>query len=730
MQLSNTPGKLLLPFAAVGGKNTIPVDSQIGIVAGKASLSDGFPPLTRTPLSAGGVPPSGLDMNGILYEMSAVIRWANAGGGYAYDGTFAADANVGGYPKGARVMRSDGVGYWINTVENNETDPEDAGAAAAGWVPDYTSGAADVTMTNANVTLTPLEYGKQIVIITGALTANLNLIFPPISGHWFVINKTTGAFSITAKTTTGVGVPVFGTEAIICDGVDITKIDKSQINIKSFGAKGDGVADDTAAFNAAIAFANAKGGNDRANVPGTTIFIPDGHYKLTAQLTPITVSGVYFVGSSRDGAVLLIAHTAKVFYFGDSSMAHDVVGGGVSNVKIEYTVVPLIGSSVFYCDYAFSLQFQHLTIVNTGTLCRLGFSMTRQAGEIRVDDVNGAIANAGFPLIDLLFGTGFFMTNCHCFVYGVNLPPSPATPLTTVAGTHAISTGNGLYWDTAQFVNCIFERFDRGMFGYAQSTATYMTFRFTNVVFDFHAREAVYLDSGGGGSISNFRFDSNCWYCSWSEAAIKISGATGFCDKLYFGGDIGWSGKEGVTYFNPTAKECLFSGMSITGVNKVGGTTAAMMFQGGSKGFYLSNIVCNHVANFPFATSQATYGLIVGADCDNYIVTGCSFEGSTDGYSLIPNTIVSANRKVFNNLHANYAGGSVGTVPASTIAYTNTSAMVEEWTFSGGTLTSGYNKNGFFYPGLLPFMFMRLEPGDYFSVGYSAVPTAYKFVER
>lgn len=36
---------------------------------------------------------------------------------------FATDSNVGGYPKGARIMRSDGLGYWFNTVENNTTDP-------------------------------------------------------------------------------------------------------------------------------------------------------------------------------------------------------------------------------------------------------------------------------------------------------------------------------------------------------------------------------------------------------------------------------------------------------------------------------------------------------------------------------------------------------------------------------------------------------------------------------
>lgn len=224
MQSSNAPSKLVLPFASAGGKNTIPVASQIGIVAGKASLADGFPPLTRTPLSAGGVPPSGLDMNGILYEMSAVIRWANAGGGYAYDSTFATDTNVGGYPKGARVMRSDGLGYWFNTVENNITDPEAAGTAAAdGWVPDFTTGASPVTMTNANVTLTELQYGKPIIIITGALTANLNLIFPKIVGEWLVINRATGAYSITCKTAagTGIAIPTGYIRGIYGDGVNI-----------------------------------------------------------------------------------------------------------------------------------------------------------------------------------------------------------------------------------------------------------------------------------------------------------------------------------------------------------------------------------------------------------------------------------------------------------------------------------------------------------------------------
>ena len=58
MQSSNIPSKIPLPFAySASGSyiNTIPTASQIGIVNGKASLTDGFPPLTFSPISAGGV---------------------------------------------------------------------------------------------------------------------------------------------------------------------------------------------------------------------------------------------------------------------------------------------------------------------------------------------------------------------------------------------------------------------------------------------------------------------------------------------------------------------------------------------------------------------------------------------------------------------------------------------------------------------------------------------------
>ncbi|WP_227242382.1 hypothetical protein [Paraburkholderia caribensis] len=131
MQASQTPTLVPLAFAANGTKNTIPEASQIGITPGAASLNDGFPPLTFTPVAAGGIPPAGADFNGILNLLSQTIRWKNAGGQFGYNSAFANDTNVGGYPKGALLLKSGGNGFWLCTADNNTTNPDSGGA---NWV--------------------------------------------------------------------------------------------------------------------------------------------------------------------------------------------------------------------------------------------------------------------------------------------------------------------------------------------------------------------------------------------------------------------------------------------------------------------------------------------------------------------------------------------------------------------------------------------------------------------
>lgn len=134
MQLSDAPIQIQLPFANGDGAKTnpIPVPSQISITPGAASFTDGFPPLCATPVSSGGIPPSKADMDGILFMLSGLDLWASAGAGFPYNSAY--QTAIGGYPKGARVLRASGRGYWFSTVDNNMTDPDTGGA---GWVPDF-----------------------------------------------------------------------------------------------------------------------------------------------------------------------------------------------------------------------------------------------------------------------------------------------------------------------------------------------------------------------------------------------------------------------------------------------------------------------------------------------------------------------------------------------------------------------------------------------------------------
>lgn len=206
------PPQIAVPFANAGLRAAIPANSNN--VTGRAGYDQGFPPINLTPKIAGGIPPFGQDMNGALYDATRAVQFLQAGSSYVYDSVYA--AAIGGYRPGARVLRTDGAGFWLNTIDGNTVDPESAGSAAAGWVPDGTYGIAPVTMTSANVTLTPLQYGKPIIVITGVLTANVNLIFPNLSAQWTVVNNTTGNFSITARTLAGGGVVVTrGNSAIV-----------------------------------------------------------------------------------------------------------------------------------------------------------------------------------------------------------------------------------------------------------------------------------------------------------------------------------------------------------------------------------------------------------------------------------------------------------------------------------------------------------------------------------
>ena len=146
MNLTDAPAKIAVPFASGGGAVLTDPLPATATGTNAASWATGFPPITMMAVIAGGLNPTGADFNGVFYALSSILKWLGAGAGFPYDSTF--QTAIGGYPKGARVLRADGTGYWFSTTDENMTDPDTGGA---GWVPDAIGGQAWTDVTSSRV---------------------------------------------------------------------------------------------------------------------------------------------------------------------------------------------------------------------------------------------------------------------------------------------------------------------------------------------------------------------------------------------------------------------------------------------------------------------------------------------------------------------------------------------------------------------------------------------------
>ena len=111
------------PFAATGDREAL-ADLDPG--TGKVSLPSGWTPDYEKENDDPNYRPVGRqELNGILHEITASL------GEMQIYGVATWRPLVGGWPAGARVAQTGGIGAWYNTVEGNTSDPNDGGT---GWI--------------------------------------------------------------------------------------------------------------------------------------------------------------------------------------------------------------------------------------------------------------------------------------------------------------------------------------------------------------------------------------------------------------------------------------------------------------------------------------------------------------------------------------------------------------------------------------------------------------------
>lgn len=194
--------------------------------------------------------------------------------------------------------------------------------ALAGVLSVDCAGASDVTLTDAQALL------NMIFLCTGTLTGSINLIVPTNTKIYAVTNGTSGAYTLTVKTSGGTGILVPQGEAMLlyCDGTNVEELvtvaaseDRSGLVELATDAEAITGSDTARAVTpanvtAVLAEPPAIGGTTPAAVTGTTLTST-----TTAQLASYTVAGV--PSASPAGQVIYVSDETGggVLAFSDGS---------------------------------------------------------------------------------------------------------------------------------------------------------------------------------------------------------------------------------------------------------------------------------------------------------------------------------------------------------------------------------------------------------------------------
>lgn len=187
----------------------IPVPSQAPANPGRASYNDGFPQPNFLPTSAGGIPPSGKDFNGLFYTITAYLAALQAGQFPKYNATVS--TAIGGYALGALLGNVAGSGFWLSAVNGNVTNPDTGGAGWISFPPIPTGLVANAVTGGAHNDYNPAGFGPTTGFLDLSPTADANitgimaggdgqqLIVTNLSAHNLTLNALNAGSNITNR---------------------------------------------------------------------------------------------------------------------------------------------------------------------------------------------------------------------------------------------------------------------------------------------------------------------------------------------------------------------------------------------------------------------------------------------------------------------------------------------------------------------------------------------------
>lgn len=464
---------------------------------------------------------------------------------------------------------------------------------------------------------------------------------------------------------------------------------RDTVSVKDFGAVGDDATDDTAAFSAAIAYANAR---LPENVPlgisqATTINIPAGRYKITNSLTKITQNGGVIFKGEGPASELVISATGVVFEANPNALHpgdYDVVQTGLSDLSIIYPSTPNANAVLFRSVTSQHNFLRNIKFRNVQTLVQLGDSAvptdsTNTCSGFVIDNCQGTKANIAGNLIELRRGSGLRVTDsCSFGIQGWagNPAADQSSSITTVSGCNAVAAGWAT-WDTIIMGGVIYG-FDRGLYVDATTGTAILNIWCLGTVFDYSGRHAVYLNAATNSNVGNITIDG-CYLVGWDGIGVEGVGTGALFNVKVLNSRVIGANDEGIKFSGAGATFIDVIGNTVLGAQRKGSGNSAIEIGAGVSHFRVKDND-DFTGGYTFAWSPDN-GIKIAADLDHYDVSGNDIAGGSANYSLGSNAAGSAQRRVTNNRRATYAGAQttgIYTAPAAVTQWENKAATTVE----------------------------------------------------
>lgn len=384
------------------------------------------------------------------------------------------------------------------------------------------------------------------------------------------------------------------------------------ISVKDFGAVGDGVTDDTAAFQSAIN-------------TGKSVFVPEGIYLISSGLTLSAAQILY--GNCPEASKILVS------------------GSGYDAITLAASYASVSGIGIYSVSQRTSGAFVRISTASRGnsiTNFKLqnGFYGIHISAEAVITFIeNGEILDATATT-----GIGIYINGGNdTFISKVVMDTSGTEP---AAGIHVKRTQ--AIW--VSDVDIIDYGTPLRIAPTSSATDVVTWCFFSQLACDTSDGNGIEITAAGSATVKGLFFD-NCWSGTNNRGVSIVTSSGGVVDTVHFTDSTFYNNKlqgalidnAGGNVQNIEFNNCRAAGNS----QAASGTYAGFDFGNGNTGFSVRN--CRSGAHAGFAASQS-YGLLIGTGCDQYQITNNNFVGNTTGAAADNSAGTSSTREVRGNL--------------------------------------------------------------------------------